>query len=209
MRLSILEAGEPVDGFLFVANRRILDFLNTRPALVQGPTELLHDVNALGRWLIASGIVHSPKAKAVVRNWRHSSGRIVPCGVDCLSRTAAGFCPAYRARLGAFGRFYSGGECRPLPSSAGHRTPPRWVNIVREPIYEIKRPADVWKFIFDGAATLLGEPERHRIRQCEACILHFFDTSRKGSRRWCSMNTCGNRLKVANYQRRKRDSFPS
>ncbi|MGH6682050.1 MAG: CGNR zinc finger domain-containing protein [Bradyrhizobium sp.] len=34
--------------------------------------------------------------------------------------------------------------------------------------------------------------------------MHFFDTSKKGSRRWCSMNICGNKLKVAAYQRRKR-----
>jgi len=29
----------------------------------------------------------------------------------------------------------------------------------------------------------------------------FFDTSKKGSRRSCSMNICGNKLKVAAYQR--------
>jgi predicted RNA-binding Zn ribbon-like protein len=39
---------------------------------------------------------------------------------------------------------------------------------------------------------------------CESCVVHFFDTSKKGSRRWCSMNICGNKLKVAAYQRRKR-----
>lgn len=51
--------------------------------------------------------------------------------------------------------------------------------------------------ILDGAAGLLSEPGNDRIRQSEACVLHFFDTSKKGSRRWCSMNICGNKLKVA------------
>jgi predicted RNA-binding Zn ribbon-like protein len=32
------------------------------------------------------------------------------------------------------------------------------------------------------------------------------DTSKKGSRRWRSMNICGNKIKVAAYQRRKRAS---
>ena len=46
---------EWIDGFLFVANRPILDLLNTKPVLADGPTELLPDVRALERWLIASG----------------------------------------------------------------------------------------------------------------------------------------------------------
>jgi hypothetical protein len=37
------------------------------------PTELLPDVRALERWLIASGMVSSAKAKAVVRSWRNSA----------------------------------------------------------------------------------------------------------------------------------------
>ena len=34
------------------------------------------------------------------------------------------------------------------------------------------------------------------------CI--FYDTSKKGTRRWCSMQLCGNRLKVAAYAARQR-----
>ena len=35
-----------------------------------------------------------------------------------------------------------------------------------------------------------------RLRKCEACIAHFLDTSKKASRRWCSMNICGNKIKL-------------
>jgi len=58
--------------------------------------------------------------------------------------------------------------------------------------------------IIDATADLLAETESSRIRKCESCVVHFFDISKKGSRRWCSMNICGNKLKVAAYQRRKR-----
>ena len=61
MRAASQEANEWIDGFLFVANRPILDLLNTKPVLADGPTELLPDVRALERWLIASGMVTSPK----------------------------------------------------------------------------------------------------------------------------------------------------
>jgi predicted RNA-binding Zn ribbon-like protein len=30
----------------------------------------------------------------------------------------------------------------------------------------------------------------------------FYDTSRPGNRRWCSMQRCGNRHKVGNYRTR-------
>ena len=45
-----------------------------------------------------------------------------------------------------------------------------------------------------------------RLRRCAnpACILHFFDTSRNGGRRWCSMEGCGNRTKAARHYQRVR-----
>src|SRR5579859_1880474 len=72
MRASDQEPSEWVDGFLFIANRPVLDFLNTKPLLAQGPTELLPDFDALGRWLIASGVVRSARTKSLLRSWRHS-----------------------------------------------------------------------------------------------------------------------------------------
>jgi len=72
--------------------------------------------------------------------------------------------------------------------------------------FEPRKPEDVWAPIVGATAELLSEVEPSRIRKCESesCIVHFYDTSKKGSRRWCSMNICGNKLKVAAYQRRRR-----
>lgn len=43
-----------------------------------------------------------------------------------------------------------------------------------------------------------------RIRRCgaEDCALVFYDTSRPGSRRWCSMRRCGNRAKARTHRSR-------
>lgn len=43
-----------------------------------------------------------------------------------------------------------------------------------------------------------------RIRRCAAedCALVFHDTSRPGSRRWCSMRRCGNRAKTRTHRAR-------
>ena len=206
MRSATQEPNEWVDGFLFVANRPVLDFLNTRPQLAQGLTELLPDFNALGRWLIASGIVSSAKTKSLLRRWRHS-----PEAALFLKDLIA-----FRERLReAVVRMERGSapsdEFVQEVNSGLLQHPPILVlrkrewRIVRESLFEPKRPTDLWAPILDGAADLLSEPQSVRLRQCETCVLHFFDTSKKGSRRWCSMNICGNKLKVAAYQRRKRN----
>ena len=57
---------EWIDGFLFVANKPILDLLNTKPLLAEGPTELLPDVRALERWLIASGMVNTQRSWTLI-----------------------------------------------------------------------------------------------------------------------------------------------
>jgi len=56
----------------------------------------------------------------------------------------------------------------------------------------------------EGYLDLLKEwPER--IRQCQhpQCVLWYVDTSPGGSRRWCSMSLCGNRVKAGRHYQRK------
>jgi predicted RNA-binding Zn ribbon-like protein len=65
---------------------------------------------------------------------------------------------------------------------------------------------DLFAPLAESAASLFTEVNRDRVRQCPACVLHFRDTSKKGTRRWCSMRLCGNRQKVAAYAARLRVS---
>jgi predicted RNA-binding Zn ribbon-like protein len=55
-----------------------------------------------------------------------------------------------------------------------------------------------------SAVDLLTSPERERIRMCEAedCIWVFLDTTKNRSRRWCSMEYCGNRAKARRFYER-------
>jgi predicted RNA-binding Zn ribbon-like protein len=204
------KVNEWIDGFLFVANRPILDFLNTKPVLADGPTELLPDVRALERWLIASGMVTSPKTKAIVRTWHHSTEAAVFLEQliafrerlrEAVMRVENGSSPAdaFLAEVNSLLIQY------PLHTSLRKRDG----EVIRETLFELRKPTDIWAPIIDATADLLADTESSRIRKCESCVVHFFDTSKKGSRRWCSMNICGNKLKVAAYQRRKRASDKS
>lgn len=51
---------------------------------------------------------------------------------------------------------------------------------------------------------LVTGPELARVRSCAGCSLLFIDRSRPGTRRWCSMERCGNRDKTARYRESRR-----
>lgn len=55
---------------------------------------------------------------------------------------------------------------------------------------------------YDGA-QLLASPQAASVKRCSnpECILLFLDTSRSKKRRWCNMDTCGNRAKAARHYR--------
>jgi predicted RNA-binding Zn ribbon-like protein len=59
-----------------------------------------------------------------------------------------------------------------------------------------------------SAADMLVGHQLVRVRQCAnpACGWLFFDSSKSGNRRWCSMNACGNRAKAhRHYLRHRKD----
>lgn len=56
-----------------------------------------------------------------------------------------------------------------------------------------------------SAAEIISEGRAAPLRRCAnpLCQFLFYDTSRTGRRRWCSMTRCGNRSKVAAFAKRK------
>jgi predicted RNA-binding Zn ribbon-like protein len=58
-----------------------------------------------------------------------------------------------------------------------------------------------------STAELLQKPETlRRVRECasDSCSWLFLDMSKNGSRRWCSMESCGNRAKAQRHRTRQR-----
>ncbi len=59
----------------------------------------------------------------------------------------------------------------------------------------------LWRVILSAGETLIKEtPTRIKMCAAETCIKLFLDTSKGGQRKWCSMETCGNRLKTRKYR---------
>jgi predicted RNA-binding Zn ribbon-like protein len=76
----------------------------------------------------------------------------------------------------------------------------------------VAQPADglrgLMSSIARDAIDVIGGPRAARLKRCEGsrCALLFVDTSRSGRRRWCSMERCGNRAKVAAHRRRRKEN---
>lgn len=203
------ENSEWIDGFLFVGNHLALNFLNTKPVLEEGPRELLPDAAAFGRWLLAAGLVTSAQSQSAIRDWR---------GTAKAARLMKEL-RAFRERLReAVLKIESGSlpaesfvaEVNQLLARYPRRSAlvRKGDSLIRKYPFAADEPEAFWPLIAEAVALLLAETDHARMRKCESCVVHFLDTSKKGSRRWCSMNICGNKVKVASYQRRKRNATP-
>jgi predicted RNA-binding Zn ribbon-like protein len=63
----------------------------------------------------------------------------------------------------------------------------------------------LWPVARNAAELMTNARELSRVHECEGvnCGWLFLDTSKAGRRRWCSMDICGNRAKVARHRNRQ------
>ena len=193
------------DGFLFVGNQLALDFINTRPVQDGEPLELLPDFHAVLRWFQAAGLL-TPRQRASLQEQWEDSARARRT-VEVLRELRE------KLRNGAIAWENGGALHRPLVDElnqlmANHpmlfRLKASETAASTEMWFAPRQPEDLCAPLAHSAATLFAHADRNRVRQCGQCVLHFQDTSKKGTRRWCSMQLCGNRLKVAAYAARQR-----
>jgi predicted RNA-binding Zn ribbon-like protein len=193
------------DGFLFLANRLALDLLNTCPVQNGKSVELLPDFDALLRWFQAADLLSSREAVSLRQHWGESArARHVVKAMrelrerlrkEVLAREHGG--TIHRAAVEELNQLMAEHPMLTrLKARGGASTTQLWFNP--------RCPEDLFAPVAHSAATLFSDVDRKRVRKCGQCVLHFYDTSKKGTRRWCSMQLCGNRIKVAAYAARQR-----
>jgi predicted RNA-binding Zn ribbon-like protein len=193
------------DGYLFLGNELVLDFLNTRPVQDSKRIELLPDFGAVLRWFKAADLLDSEQVARLERQWEGTTEAQKATEVmkDLRER--------WREEILAWegGRAIRSQTLDELNRVMGmHPMLTRLAKIrtaySKNLWFEVREPADLLAPLAYSAATLFATGDRKRVRKCANCVLHFHDTSKKGTRRWCSMQLCGNRFKVAAYAARRR-----
>jgi len=61
-------------------------------------------------------------------------------------------------------------------------------------------------WILSVAIVSMIEGSWYRLKACRRCRWVFYDHSKNRSGTWCSMITCGNRIKADAYRRRRREA---
>ncbi len=191
--------------FLFLGNQLALDFLNTRPVQNTEAQELLPDFAALLGWFEAAGLLTSTGAAAMRKRWGESgrARRTLEAAVhlrEKLRREVLAWeagAAVHDSTINELNRLMAEHPARTKVKAMGN-------TLSTELWFEMQEPEDLLGPLAYSAATLFAEVNRQRVRKCGQCVLHFQDTSKKGTRRWCSMQLCGNRRKVAAYAARQR-----
>jgi predicted RNA-binding Zn ribbon-like protein len=183
--------------FVLVGGRPSLDLVATLGRRHATPVERIPDAAALGRWLVAAGLLSTapPVSEAHLVQARQLREAISRLAHAVMS---AGPLPG-----------------KPLAVVNEHAVRPDLAPQLRvedgRPAVTAPAAADVpsaLATIARDAVLLLGGPQAARIKECEHpdCSLLFVDETQSGRRRWCSMGRCGNLVKTAGYRARRHSS---
>lgn len=195
-----------VQRFLFVGNHPCLDLINTQLIVKGEPRDLLESVDDLSLWLRQAKLLtashakldkvylHDEEAASLLERAktlratlrivaeRVAVGRAVPdSAIDVTNQLLAqrpGYTLLVRTKKGIKRRFHS---------------------LATQQV-ELLAP------LLESASDLLSSGRLCLIKKCAnaACVLYFLDTTKNHTRNWCSMQMCGNRMKVAAHYRRSR-----
>jgi len=186
--------------FSFVGNALWVDFLNTEPARPGGGgrDDLVSTPGAFARWANAAGLIGSGDPFQPDEAWLEEARRFRTTLREGAEALLADRSPP-KATIAAVNERLARSPVVSALSEGGSG----WEIMPR-----FDAPAAdalLGRLAADFAGTL-ASGRTGRLRRCEHpnCVMMFIDTSKNGKRRWCSMETCGNREKAAGHRARTR-----
>lgn len=179
----------------WLGGRPALDLVNTRRERWWRDVETLVTTDDVGEWLVRAELVPTPpRVTPALLSAAHTLREAINDAVVALGEWAPvppealevidGWLPAAHVSE----RLCTGPDGRPRLSAGEPADPARCA---------------LGSVALD-AARMLGTDERDRVRVCasETCSARFYDRSRGGRRRWCSMDACGNVAKARRHRAR-------
>ncbi|MER6663984.1 CGNR zinc finger domain-containing protein [Amycolatopsis japonica] len=158
-----------------------LDLLNTTWPERGEWRDVFDEPGGVDAWLVERGMPDTPGAEEPLRHTRSVLREVLENPGESAER--------------ALNEVLARGRLRPELREGGV-----------EEVIEVDDAAwwPAWLAAYGYLSLLRTRPDR--IKRCSAypaCTLYFDDTTRNGTRRWCSMETCGNRAKAARHYRRE------
>jgi predicted RNA-binding Zn ribbon-like protein len=180
------------EGIPFLGGALWIDVLNTTPVMGGQRLDLIGDPERLATWLRLAGVAcGAPPSPADVADAQALREILRPV-LDGLTTGA------------------------PVPGQVVHAVNAvlRRVAVVRQLAQDgaLRLTEDVTlqtgpltaAVALDFARFVTGGHDAARLRHCSnpTCTMVFYDLGKNNRRRWCSMQACGNRSKVASYRQR-------
>jgi predicted RNA-binding Zn ribbon-like protein len=190
--------GDP--DFVLVGGRPSLNLVATLGRRHATPVERIPNAAALGRWLVAAGLLPSTPA---VSEAHLKQAHQLREAISSLAHAVMSASPIPDQPLAIVNEH----AVRPdLPPQLGVED--------GRPLVTAPAAADMASALATvarDAVLLLGGPQAARIKECEHpdCSLLFVDETQSGRRRWCSMGRCGNLVKTAGYRARRHSAHAS
>lgn len=185
-----------------------LDFANTLAYRGSIPTESLQNLDDLLKWCGDAAAI-PPRLIQDLRGWQE---RHPKRAADTFKEAIALREAIYRVFHAIASRTDLAGIDLDLVNRALEDAPSR-SNVQRTgesfgwQVEESKISApSILAAVLWSAGDLLVGPQLEKLRECsnDKCLWLFLDDSKNGTRRWCSMQSCGNRAKAhRHYLRRK------
>ena len=194
-----------------LGDRLCLDFANTvESPLGKHPEDFLHDYAALVRWSWHVGILADDATALLLTESTRQPEAAAAVFTQAL---------ALRATITALFRAIAHDEV-PGPVDLGHLRG-GYHNLLSHTMLTPQADGYGWEWpaasmaldrplwpVAQSAITVLTTDDLSRVRQCPGandCGWLFYDTSKNRSRRWCSMEGCGSRVKMRQQYAKKRE----
>jgi predicted RNA-binding Zn ribbon-like protein len=185
-----------------------LDFTNTVDWRGRDhPEESLNEYRDLIGWSRAAGVLDETDAEELLRKGamspRHAEA-VYLRGIELREALYRLFCAVHNGAEPAEPDLKTLNQV--LSEALSHKE-----LVIHEGAYSMQhdsKPPEyvLWKLASSASELLISE-DVDRVKRCasDECGWLFLDTSRNRSRRWCSMESCGNRMKARRHYRRTRD----
>jgi predicted RNA-binding Zn ribbon-like protein len=213
---------EPLPPPMFIAGSLGLDFLNSIAVPVDEVVEWIGRGEDLLSWLRQAGLLNSLEILKVRSRMSQKELDGVAAEARSLREWLRGFVEAHMGRslkphdlsdLNPLRRLLGADEVSWTIEAASRESSGHSHKQGFHPIFQLQHRrrwearASLLSPIAEEIAKLICENDFRYIKGCEgkSCILLFLDQTRRKTRRWCSMEICGNRAKQAAHQKRLRN----